>query len=184
MNTRKRSSEETRTHVGWAVPGALAEPEEIVRVRPDVRVGEDLVRGLGGEVGLRRVPERREIEVVVGGCEGELDGAQLRVPGDVRRVVVAASIRGGRVSDGSGQGEKDRDAHFHRRCAGAGRRALAADVFRFAQPGDVCGERRRRARSRAGELAVSEPAGARRVAQEELVLWVEQRQVVLVGVEC
>lgn len=60
-------------HVRWPFTWSLREAEQIVRIRPDIRVGEYFVRVHRSDATLIGMRQRRDIKGVVACCERGLD---------------------------------------------------------------------------------------------------------------
>ena len=71
------------THLWWPVPRPLHKPEQVVLVRPQHRVRQELVGLDRSHTLLRRVLDFFEHKVLVRGRERRLDVAQLRLARDV-----------------------------------------------------------------------------------------------------
>ena len=77
-----------KAHLWPALAWPLAEPEQVIRVRPHVRVREHLVRRDGAQTRFDRMTQRAELLCAARRGEGALDGRELRLARYVHRLVL------------------------------------------------------------------------------------------------
>lgn len=181
MGGRKTTA---KAHLGSALAWPFAEPEQVVRVRPHVRVREHLVLRDGAQTRFGRMAQRAELLCAARGSKRILDGHDLRLARYVHRIVLEARsvVKIGLLGGGGGEEEgRDEDSQVGGWGAGRGR-AVARNVLRLAQPRDVRGDGGSTSRVMAVKSSEIEPAACR-IEQQRLVFRVEQGQVSRVRVQ-
>ncbi len=94
-----------KAHLWPALAWPLAEPEQVIRVRPHVRVREHLVRRDGAQTRFDRMTQRAELLCAGRRGEGALDGRELRLARYVHRLVLEVrSVRKKKVLEVKNQG--------------------------------------------------------------------------------
>jgi hypothetical protein len=77
-----------KAHLGPALAWPLAKPEQVIRVRPHIRVREHLVRRDGAQTRFGRMAQRAKLFSAARGRKRILDGDDLRLARYVHCVVL------------------------------------------------------------------------------------------------
>ena len=86
MEVRGRTT--AKAHLWPALAWPLAEPEQVICVRPHVRVRENLVRRDGAQTRFGRMAQRAKLFSTARGRKRILDGNDLRLARYVHRIVL------------------------------------------------------------------------------------------------